>query len=67
MCFRFWLGSWHAGLYGLYVSTGGCMIRAGAAARAAAGGATVAEATTTATEGAAAGPSQFLPAQNSDY
>ena len=55
MCFRFWLGSWHAGLYGLYVSTGGCMIRAGAAtgsaaaAGAAAGEATVAEATTTAT------------------
>ena len=32
MCFRLWLGSCQAGLYGLYISTGGCMIKAGAAA-----------------------------------
>ena len=62
MCFRFWLGSCQAGLYGLYISTGGCMIKAGAAAGAAsaaqaaaeagaaAGEATLAEATIAATE-----------------
>ena len=59
MCFRFWLGCWHAGLYGLYVSTGSSTIRAGAAAGAAAREATVAEATTTATEGVAAGLASF--------
>ena len=50
MCFRFWLGSCQAGLYGLYVLTGGCIIRAGAAAGAAVGEVTVSEATSTATK-----------------